>query len=155
MDMREALARARLVASPSPLHHPGAQLDDFFFATVARACPLPGARAHDSIRESGATRSTLPCRGASLASASGHTTGVHLVLASDATAWSLHPGKRRNQRGDHAGSIGARLGTSICSWPPRARRHALAAFPPAASFPPGPPNLGTPLIARLLRKLAK
>ena len=27
----------------------------------------------------------------------------------------------------------------------RARRHALAAFPPAASFPPGPPFLGTPL----------
>ena len=123
---------------------------------------------------------TLPCRGASLASAFRGESGVHLVLASDATAWSLHPGKWRRQlttparrscrtrrraaRGRHllyvdAGPVGPE-GTRACPpchHPTRAAR-ALARFgrlSPRRVLPPGPANLGLPLITRLLRKLAK
>jgi hypothetical protein len=47
------------LARPSPLHPPGAQPDDLLLGTVARACPLPGARVHDSIGGRGAFRGEL------------------------------------------------------------------------------------------------
>ena len=145
--------------------------------TVARACPLPRARAHDSIGESGATPSTLPCRGASLASAFRGESGVHLVLSSDATAWSLHPGMRRRQlttparrsctnrrraarrrhlRSVDTGPVAPRRDSGLPTLPPPHAPFArFGRLSPRRVLPPGPANLGLPLITRLLRKLAK
>jgi hypothetical protein len=63
------------------------------------------------------------------------------VAASGKAATATH-GSRREHRAERSG---ARMIAGIEPDRPRARRHALSAFPPAASFPPGPPNLGTPL----------
>jgi hypothetical protein len=184
-----ALARAscvtaaRLVlapaARPSPLLHPGAQRNDLLLGTVARACPMPGARAHDSIPKSGATQSTLPCRGASLASAFSSASGVHLVLASDATAWSLHPGKRRRQltvasativQSTAARSLAPtsalgrrrarrpRRDSGLPTLPPPHARYARALrtlWPssPRRVLPPWPPLSGPPSLPRCARSL--
>ena len=112
-----------------------------------RTTPSGKAAPHSRRSHAAAPRSQVP---------SGQKSGVHLVLASDATAWSLHSGKRRRQLTVASATIVQN------AWRRAARRRHRAAIhagpvaarfgrrPPAASFPPGPPILGTPL-ARFAR----
>jgi len=108
-----------------------------------RACVPPAgrtrARLHPRKRQ---RRKTLPCRGASLASAFRGESGGQLVLASAAAAWSLHPGKRRRQ-------LTVASATIVLNASPRAprRRHraAIEAGPVGTPRPPFPPPRPSPL----------
>ena len=153
-DMREVLARARLVASPSPLDHLGAQREDPLLGIVARACPLPGARAHDSIGKVDAQEDAPMPRRLARKCLWPHDRcspcariGRHGMVAAFGKAATATHGRQRN---DRAKRIGARLGAGIVLLSRPGPSARLGRRPPAASFPPGPPNLGTPL-ARFAR----
>jgi hypothetical protein len=144
-------------AGPGPLHPLGAQRGDCLPRPVARACPLPRARAGSSIRESGATRSTLPAAAPRSQAPSAATTAVSLcshrtprqVAASVKAATTAHEPSATTSWKSPCAHLGASF--NLLSTPgPSAR---LGRRPPAASFPPGPPNLGTPL-APSLRSVA-
>ena len=141
------------------LHRAGAQPDDLILDTVARACPLPGARAHDSIGESGRTgkrshaaapRSQVPSVEKATFTLCSHRTPRHGRCIRESGDGSSRSPARRSCR-----TRRAQFSASLCFLSRPGPSARLGRRPPAASFPPGPPNLGTPLIARLLRKLAK
>jgi hypothetical protein len=145
------------LARPRPLHHQGAQRDDLLVGTVARACPLPGARAHDSIGESGHTADAPMPRRLARKRLQGRKRrspcariGRHgMVAASGKAATTAHALSATIVHKATCARLGA--GIVLLSRPgPSAR---LGRRPPAASFPPGPPILGTPL-APSLRSVA-
>jgi hypothetical protein len=124
---------------------------------------------HDSIGESGATRrrshaaaprSQVPSGEKAAFTLCSHRTPRHGRYIRESGDDNSRP-----QRDDRAERVGARLGAGICSMStpgpsapkglgpahpattPRALRaplHALAAFPPAASFPLDPPTWACP-----------
>jgi hypothetical protein len=136
---------ARPSRRPAPRSSPAPRRTRMPAAARTRVLLHPGKRRHTV---------DAPCRGASLASAIGARTAVTVcshrtprqVAASGKAATTAH-GRQRDDRAQngvrapqrqpplsiHAGPVSARFG----------RR------PPAASFPPGPPILGTPLAPSL------
>jgi hypothetical protein len=68
-----------------------------------------------------------------------------MVAASGKVATTTHD----RQRDDCAQSDDARLGAGIVLQSAPGPSARLGRRPPAASFPPGPPNLGTPLAPSL------